>query len=94
MPADFRPERIASRGTNINGTVVKDSRAQPGTRLRFVSANGSEYIPAQADASGKFQVTLAAGNWKVYTEDATGPPNFHSNVQISGDDRNVVLVAR
>jgi hypothetical protein len=95
VPANIRPDRVASRGSNINGTVVRDSLAQPNVRLRFVSAAGQEFIPAQADATGKFQVSLASGSWRVYTEDATGRPNFHSDIQIrDGDYHNVVLVAR
>jgi hypothetical protein len=95
LPANFRPDRVASSGSSIAGTVVRDSRVQPGVRLRFVSATGQEYIPAQADATGKFQVSLASGSWKVYTEDATGRPSFHSDIQVQGgDNRNVVLVAR
>lgn len=95
IPATLRPDRIASRDTNINGTVVRDSRVIPGVRLRFVSASGHEYIPAQADAAGKFQVSLASGSWKVYTEDTTGRPNFHSDINVNGSEsRNVVLVSR
>lgn len=95
IPAKVRPDSIASNGTNINGTVVRDSRAQPGVKLRFVSASGSEYIPAQADAVGKFQVNLASGSWKVYTEDTTGRPVFHSDISVrANDNRNVVLVSR
>lgn len=95
LPATLQPERVASRDTNIQGTVVRDSRAQGGARLRFVSSNGAEFIPAQADATGRFHVSLTSGSWKVYTEDATGRPNYHSEIQVRGnEDRNVVLVAR
>ena len=94
--AGFRPDRLASRQSTVNGTIVRsDFQARPGAKIRFVSANGQEFAPVTADSAGRFRVSLASGTYTIYTEDANGRPKAHSDFVVRGDeDRNVTVVAR
>jgi hypothetical protein len=93
VPAPFRPDQVASRGSSISGTVVRtDYKPQPNARVRFVSAKGQEVVTA--DATGRFNVTLPAGQWKIYTDDAAGRAAFHSDFVVRDGNRNVMLVSR
>jgi hypothetical protein len=92
--APWRPDQIASRGSTVTGTIVRaDNRPQPGARVRFVSANGTEAAPVTADAAGRFQVALASGAWKIVTDDGSGQ-TLSYNLVVGTGDRNVMLVSR
>jgi hypothetical protein len=91
----FRPDRLASAESTIQGSIVRsDFQARPGAKIRFVSASGREFVPVQADASGRFRVSLSSGTYTIYTEDATGRPKAHSEFVVRGaENRNVTVVA-
>lgn len=90
----FRPERIASNGAAVTGTVVRsDFQPKSGARIRFVSAQG-EQLPATADATGRFNVKLASGSWRIYMDDATGRATYHSDITVRSENRNVMVVSR
>lgn len=91
----LRPEQIASSGTTVSGTVVKnDFRPQPNARIRFVSASGQEAQPVTADGTGRFSVNLSGGAWKIFTEEPTGQQIYHSEITLRGGNRNVMVVGR
>lgn len=95
QPTPMIPSRTASRGSAVTGSVVlADFRPQGSAVVHFVGADGRELPAVRADQSGRFAVTLTSGRWKIYTEDATGRPTFHSEIQVAGESRNLVLVKR
>jgi hypothetical protein len=94
QPILLRPDQVAS-GSVVTGTVVRnDYRPQANARIRFVTANGQQLQPVNADSSGRFQVQLAKGTYKIYTEDATGRPVYHSDFVVTAGERNVTVVSR
>jgi hypothetical protein len=94
QPILLRPDQIAS-GSTVTGTVVRnDLHPQANAKIRFVNANGQQLQPVSADATGKFQIRLAVGSYKIYTEDQAGRPTYHSDFTVNGGDRNVTVVSR
>jgi hypothetical protein len=97
-PPAVRLDRIVSiPGTNLEGRVVsEDRRPLANARLLFVHAdraNARESVTT--DAAGKFQVTLAAGTWLVYTRGADGKTDFRRKVEVrEGGPTEVQLVSR
>jgi hypothetical protein len=82
---------------SVQGQVVRDDRSpRANAQVLFVCA--SQKGPRQvvtADATGRFQVTLASGGWLVYVHGVDGKPVFHSKIDVQGEEtRNVTLVSR
>jgi hypothetical protein len=94
----FRPERVAAlpAGTTVTGRVVRNDFApRPGAKLVFVSASRQDVRQAAtADTAGRFQVSLAAGRWYVYVDDATGKLTYHNQFDVRGEPRPVTVVSR
>jgi len=97
-----RLDRVASNTISPNGrlqgTVVYDDRITPqsGARIVFTSTNnnGSRYT-AQADASGRFNVELPAGDWNLAMLASNGQAEYHSQIQVQkNDDRMLTVVSR
>ncbi len=97
-PAGVRIDRIASRPSpNLGGQVVGTDRApQAGTRVLFVSTDQhAASQSATTDGAGRFQVSLASGDWLVYVQDASGRPVFYQKVQVRGTQpQQMTLVSR
>jgi hypothetical protein len=96
----FRPERVASlpNGAGVTGQVVRsDFAPRPGAKVVFVNANKQdERQAATADATGRFQVSLASGRWYVYVDDAgNGQMTYHNHYDVRGGEaRPVTVVSR
>jgi hypothetical protein len=99
-PPAVRLDRIVAvpaTGNQVEGKVVlNDNRPRANARLLFVSAE--KQGPQQsitADNNGRFNVTLASGDWLVYMTGTDGKPVFHSKIDISSKDtRPFVLMTR
>ena len=81
-----RLDRITSAPRhNTEGQVVRaDRQPQAGIKVIFVGADaqgGRESLTT--DGSGRFQTTLAAGNWLVYTQDGEGRLVYQQKVQVA-----------
>ena len=66
--------------------VRADRQPQAGIRVIFVC--GDEQGGRQSlttDSSGRFQATLASGNWIIYTLDASGRLVYQQKMRISTD---------
>ncbi len=97
-PAGVRIDRIAELSSpNMNGQVLGVDRApQAGTRVVFVCTDQrAASQAATTDGTGRFRVSLAAGDWLVYVQDAKGRPVFHQKVQVRGTEpQQMTLVSR
>jgi hypothetical protein len=96
-PAGVKRERIAQNGTVINGQVVSESNApKAGAQLIFVSARRqAPEKKTTANASGRFEVELAQGDWLIYVRNADGQQNFHSRIDVAAlQTTPIVLVSR
>ncbi|HTU90314.1 MAG TPA: hypothetical protein VMF69_09590 [Gemmataceae bacterium] len=81
-----RFDRITSTPRhNTEGQVVRADRLpQAGIKVIFVCADeqGGRQS-ATTDGSGRFQTTLTAGNWLIYTQDAAGRLVYQQKVRIA-----------
>lgn len=99
-PPAVRLDRIVAvpaTGNQVEGKVVlNDNSPRANVRLLFVSAEKQgPREAATADNNGRFNLTLASGNWLVYLTGADGKPVFHSKIDVSSNDtRPFVLVTR
>lgn len=98
VPPGAKLERVVSgNGTLVQGQVVAGNQApKSGIQLTFVSANrqGGDKR-ATADAAGRFQVELPAGQWLVYMTTADGQQVYHSEMDVASTQKTpVVLVSR
>ncbi len=98
QPGGVRIDRIASLSSpNMDGQVLRPDRIpQAGTRVVFVSSDQrSASQSATTDDTGRFRVSLVAGDWLVYVQDASGRPVFHQKVQVRGTEpQQMTLVSR
>jgi hypothetical protein len=99
-PPAVRLDRIVAipaTGNQVEGKVVlNDNSPRANARLLFVSVEKKgPQEAATADSNGRFNITLASGNWLVYLTGADGKPVFHSKIEVnSSDTRPFVLVSR
>ncbi len=89
-----RMDRITSTPRhNTEGQVVRaDRQPQSGVKVIFVGADaqgGRQSLTT--DGSGRFQTTLAAGNWLVYTQDSEGRLSYQQKVQIANGSPTIPL---
>jgi len=95
-----RMDRVASNTSNgrLQGTVISDDRITPksGARILFTSStNQQSRFTAQADATGRFQVELPAGDWDLAMITGNGQTEYHSQISVQrNDDRLVTVVSR
>jgi hypothetical protein len=81
-----RFDRITSTPQhNTEGQVLRaDRQPQAGVKVIFVGADaqgGRQSLTT--DGSGRFQTTLAAGNWLVYTQDTAGRLIYQQKIHIT-----------
>jgi hypothetical protein len=95
-----RYDRITSipRANNAEGQVLRSDR-RPQARMKVVFFRADEQAGRQTvttDDAGRFQTTLAAGNWLVYTQDATGRLTYQQKMSIEKDKPTIpiTLVSR
>ena len=94
-----RYERItANPRPNTQGQVVRTDRLpQGGAKVVFVCADeqGGRHA-LTTDGGGRFQTTLAAGNWLIYTQDASGRLVYQQKVRVGADKPTaaITLVSR
>jgi hypothetical protein len=97
-PGGVRTDRIAAvPSQNLDGQVLRPDRLpQAGTRVLFVNTDQRAATQATTtDGAGRFRVALAAGDWLVYVQDASGRPVFHQKVQVrDGKPQQMTLVGR
>jgi hypothetical protein len=92
----IRADRLASRSnaSNVVGSVVTATwQPQGNATVRFVSQNDAT-LPVSTDATGRFNVVLPTGKWRIYTQDAAGRPTYHSEITVNGESRNLMVVNR
>jgi hypothetical protein len=82
----YKPERVASRtvaGATVNGQVVANNgnTPRPGAQLVFLNSARQD-VRATADATGRFQVNLASGNWFVYVSEPNGGLAYHNQFTV------------
>jgi hypothetical protein len=91
----YKPERVASRtlsGSTVNGQVVRNDFA-PRAGVQIVFVNGQKQdVRTTADASGRFQVNLASGDWYVYVADASGGLAYHNQFTVRSSDTGPLTV--
>ncbi len=90
----LRLDRITSTPRhNTEGQVVRaDRQPQAGIKVIFVGADAqSGRQSLTTDDSGRFQTTLASGNWLVYTQDGEGRLVYQQKVQIANGAPTVPL---
>jgi hypothetical protein len=94
----IRPERVASyNASTVTGVVVlSDYTPQPGARLQFVSLRGREAAQTvTTDPTGRFQVALPAGGYKITLVDAAGRPASEYQVELRANEpREFTVVSR
>jgi hypothetical protein len=98
-PPRVRLDRIASTPRhNTEGQVVRADRLpQAGIKVIFVCADeqgGRQSLTT--DGAGHFRTTLAAGNWLVYTQDASGRLVLQKKMHVEADKpaASILLVNR
>jgi hypothetical protein len=87
--AAVRLEKIASLPkTNVEGEVRgTDRQPQKSARVLFVSIDRERtQEEVGTDVSGAFRVSLASGQWLVYTYGADGRPVFQRKVDVRDDE--------
>jgi hypothetical protein len=90
---DVRLDRMASLNSPVLQGQVVNNNQQPlaGARLLLISADSQRTRQeAQADASGQFRVTLASGNWLLYTYSANGQPVFQQKIEVGEKEKTIV----
>jgi hypothetical protein len=83
-----RYDRITSTPQhNAEGQLLKaDRSAQARTKIVFVCADGrGGRETTVTDEAGRFQTTLAAGNWLMYTQDAEGRWTFQRKLRVESE---------
>jgi hypothetical protein len=86
--AAVRLDKIVSLPkANVEGAVVgPDRRPQANARILFVSVDRQRaQEEVTADRAGGFGVSLASGQWLVYTYGADGRPVYHRKVDVRDD---------
>jgi hypothetical protein len=91
----LRFDRITSTPRhNTEGQVVRADRLpQARTKVVFVCADeqgGRQAVTT--DDGGRFQTTLAAGNWLIYTQDATGRLVYQHKMRVGSDKPTAPMV--
>jgi hypothetical protein len=93
-PPKVKLERIvAIPDHNVQGQVVRNDQAQPNAKVLFVNADRKgDQRTLTTDVSGKFQATLASGNWLVYVHGVDGKPVFHSKINVRDDQPSTMTL--
>lgn len=96
---NLRFDRITSTPRhNTEGQVVRaDRQPQGGIKVIFVCADQhGGRLSLTTDGSGRFQTTLADGNWLVYTQDAAGQLVYQHKVRVATNTPTlpITLVSR
>jgi hypothetical protein len=88
-PPSVRLDRIVSASAPLlQGQIVSEDRQPvPHVQLLFILADKmSTRESVTADVSGKFQLTLAAGSWLVYTQTPDGRTDFRRKIEVRADE--------
>ncbi len=86
----FTPARLV-------GTIVEGDGSNPkvGAEVVFQNDTQGRRETVTADSGGKFQVSLASGNWSVYVRNPNGTSVFHSKLTVrDGETQQMTLVSR
>jgi hypothetical protein len=87
----------ANTGPNLVGQVVAErGTIDRAVHLTFVSESASAADEkADVDGQGRFKVTLASGNWLIYSRDEQGKPVFQTRVSMRDQEtQQMTLVSR
>jgi hypothetical protein len=97
-PPSVRLDRIVSAAeANLQGQIVSTNRTPiPNVRVLFIREDQvNRRETATADAAGKFEVSLNAGSWLVYTQSQDGKTEFRRKIDVRADEPTEVrLVSR
>jgi Carboxypeptidase regulatory-like domain len=67
----------------VEGQIVRADQSPKGNAsVLFVSADNGKRETVTANDRGRFQVTLASGNWLVYVQGRDGTAQFHSQLRV------------
>src|SRR5262245_18122063 len=95
-----RIDRTTSAPSNagrFEGMVVRDDRITPRGNAKVLFVSMEKQGPQQSvttDASGRFDVSLPAGDWLIYTPGADGKPEYHSQLTVRERDARTLVVVR
>jgi hypothetical protein len=100
VPSGF--DRITGTPSNsgalVAGQIVANNYVTPirGAKLVFVSRKSEDTKQAaEADAAGRFAVSLPAGAWNIYVSRGDGRLEFHSSIDVqNAQTRQVMVVSR
>jgi hypothetical protein len=101
-PATNAPalDRITSNpnGASIRGQVVANNFVTPlrGAKVLFVSNKSDEVKQTTiADTTGRFALSLPAGEWKIFVSSANGNLEYHSSINVQDNqNRQFMVVSR
>jgi len=87
-----------TNGASIHGQVVANNFVTPmrGAKVLFVS-NQSEQVKQTtvADTTGRFALSLPAGDWKIFVGRADGTLEYHSSINVQDNqNRQFMVVSR
>ncbi len=85
-------------GAAIHGQVVANNYVTPlrGAKVLFVN-NQSEEVKQStvADTTGRFALSLPAGDWKIFVSGRDGNLEYHSNINVKDNqNRQFMVVSR
>lgn len=99
-PSSIRMDKVTSRDpfARIQGQIVASNYVSPlrHAKLLFVKEQQeSSKVDASADGSGRFNVHLPAGSWRIYLSSRDGSLHYHSKIDVQpSQDRNLLVVSR
>jgi hypothetical protein len=97
-PPTVRLERIVSMpAPGVEGQVIRsDKEPLGGAKVMFVNADRhGDQQSVTADGKGQFHAELAAGAWLVYLHKADGSLDFHSKIELRGEEtQRLTLLGR
>lgn len=92
VAAPIKTDRIASRSAPVTGQIVTAAYSpRSGAEVVFVNASRQDIRQtATADATGRYQASLPAGEWLVYVDST-----YHNRIDVKASEpRQITIVSR
>lgn len=88
-------ENAPDQNSVIAGRLLTAENSSGLTQVVFVNEEANQRSTIQPDAEGRFQVRLAAGNWRVYLRHASGHETPYTTLQLRpGEMRQLTLTGQ
>ncbi len=85
----------SAKDGRLVGHVVRDDQGNPQSGAEVVFEAKGKRETTTTDHTGKFNVSLASGNWSVYVKDGQGRPVLHSKIDVRANELlQMTLVSR